>query len=331
MLLLPSLLLFLPSPPPFFLPLPLCFSYESAPPISFLSLRLPPSVVSFSSSLFSLYFVPSFAPSCLPSSPLLFFLLIIFSSSSSLYPFLSSMSIYSTSSFDSFFIPSSSCFSLFSFSLFYLLFSASLFVLLRSYLFFLPLPSLSSSAGGRRDPGDQRREHQGHEACARHRAHQERRAPRPPGAEARRRLGARIWWVNLRKHSLLTHLHAVSRGTAGGRRRVRTNCANPPCQHGSALPGRGAGSIGSCGFFLFFVFFCFLVLSFSVVEVTAGILSAGVCTQLPCHSAVTLHLLATEQKALRSFSGTAAPLSRPSRPSKTGPTDSSSSRGENVE
>lgn len=89
----------------------------------------------------------------------------------------------------------------------------------------------------------------------------------------------------------------------------------PSPQHGSGLPGQGGGVCLVVGFFC--LLFCFfLVLLFSVVEVTAGILSIGVCTQLPCHSAVTLHLLATEQKALRSLSRTAAALSRRSRPSK---------------
>lgn len=103
-----------------------------------------------------------------------------------------------------------------------------------------------------------------------------------------------------------------------------------PCQHGPAHPGRGAGFVWSCGFF-FFCFAFFLVLPFSVVEVAAGNLWVRVCTQLPCHSAVTLHLLATEQKALRSFSGTVAALSRRSHPSKTGVTDRSSSEEKSVE
>lgn len=70
-----------------------------------------------------------------------------------------------------------------------------------------PLPP-----GWRRNPGDQRREHQRYEARSGHRAHQEWRPPSPSGAQEGWRLCAWIWWVNLRKHSLLTHLHTLSQG-----------------------------------------------------------------------------------------------------------------------
>lgn len=111
-------------------------------------------------------------------------------------------------------------------------------------------PPLSSSGhppfipGWRRDPGNQRREHQGNEARTSYRAHQERRAPRPSGAQEGRRLGARIWWVNLRKHSLLPNLHALTRGTPVGRAVVGRTVF--PSQDPSPVPGhvlRGGGGV----------------------------------------------------------------------------------------
>lgn len=62
----------------------------------------------------------------------------------------------------------------------------------------------------RRDPGDQRREHQGHETHPCHRADQERRPGGAPSAEARRRLRPGIWWVHLRKRPVLAGLHTLS-------------------------------------------------------------------------------------------------------------------------
>lgn len=89
-------------------------------------------------------------------------------------------------------------------------FTSSLF---HFHLSLLPPPPVSFPLGRRRNLGDQRREHQGHEARASHRAHQEWRPASPSGAQEGWRLCAWIWWVNLRKHSLLAHLHTLSQGT----------------------------------------------------------------------------------------------------------------------
>lgn len=82
---------------------------------------------------------------------------------------------------------------------------------------FLPSCSSSFSAGRWWNLGDQWREHKGNEARAGHQAHQEWRPTRPSGAQEGRWLCSRIWWVNLRKHSILPHLHTLSQGTPSGR------------------------------------------------------------------------------------------------------------------
>lgn len=76
------------------------------------------------------------------------------------------------------------------------------------FFFFLSCSS-PVFVGWRWNPGDQWWEYQGHEACASYWAHQEWRPTRPSGAQEGWRLSARIWWVNLRKHSLLPNLHAL--------------------------------------------------------------------------------------------------------------------------
>lgn len=119
----------------------------------------------------------------------------------------------------------------------------------------LRLPPLSSSfsffpsAGRRWNPGDQWRKHQGHEARESHRAHQKRGPARPSGAQEGWRLCAWIWWVNLRKHSLLPHLHALSQGTPSGRWWVKGGRTILPSQDPSPIPGthppgRGRGLVG---------------------------------------------------------------------------------------
>lgn len=153
----------------------------------------------------------------------------------------------------------------------------------------LPPPSFCGHPpfipGRRRDPGNQRREHQGNEACARHRAHQEWWAPRPPGAQEGRRLGARIWWVNLRKHSLLPNLHAVIQGERllDGRWREELNF-NPRTLHPSldTSSWEGGGGGGRGGWFLVVV---------SKVR-RGGLLvpsppPAPTCTEFSCHSHVS--------------------------------------------
>lgn len=119
----------------------------------------------------------------------------------------------------------------------------------------LRLPPLASSfssfpsAGRRWNPGDQWREHQGHEARESHWAHQKRGPARPSGAQEGWRLCAWIWWVNLRKHSLLPHLHALSQGTPSGRWWVKGGRTILPSQDPSPIPGthppgRGRGLVG---------------------------------------------------------------------------------------
>lgn len=164
-----------------------------------------------------------------------------------------------------------------------------------------PLPFF---VGRRWNLGDQWREYQGHEACTSYRAHQEWRPARPSGAQEGWRLGAWIWWVNLRKHSLLPHLHALSQGTPSGWWWVEEGRTILPSQDPSPIPGTNPPGRGRG----------LMVLGVFLVEVAAGLWdfwgSAGVevllwvllpppavtCTQFSCHSAVTVHLLATEQK-----------------------------------
>lgn len=126
------------------------------------------------------------------------------------------------------------------------------------FFFSLPLkPFIPPSSGHppfipgwRRDPRNQRREHQGNEARTCHRAHQERRAPRPSSAQEGRRLGARIWWVNLRKHSLLPNLHAVIQGERLLDGRWREELHFPPRTLHLSLEtssGEGEGFVGLGG------------------------------------------------------------------------------------
>lgn len=160
------------------------------------------------------------------------------------------------------------------------------------------------SVGRRWNLGDQWREHQGHEARESHRAYQEWRPARPSGAQEGWRLCARIWWVNLRKHSLLPHLHALSQGTPSGRWWVEGERTILPSQDPSPIPGtnppgRGRGLV-----------WCWCLsggghswpLGFwgeAGVKVLLWVLlppPAVTCSQFPCHPAVTFHLLATEKK-----------------------------------
>lgn len=89
--------------------------------------------------------------------------------------------------------------------------SLNVYLCLMHFFHFFFFLSCSSSffVGWRWNPGDQWWEYQGHEACASYWAHQEWRATRPSGAQEGWRISARIWWVNLRKHSLLPNLHAL--------------------------------------------------------------------------------------------------------------------------
>ncbi len=169
---------------------------------------------------------------------------------------------------------------------------------------FFSFPVLFLSLGWGWNLGNQWREHQGDEARASYRAHQEWRPTRPSGAQEGWRLGAWIWWVNLRKHSLLTHLHALSQGTPSGRWWVEGGRTILPSQDPSPIPGTnppgsgrglvalwclsGGGHSWALGFW-----------RGAVVEVLLWVLSplpAVTCSQFPCHPAVTFHLLATEQK-----------------------------------
>lgn len=81
----------------------------------------------------------------------------------------------------------------------------------------LLLSSLHFFIGWRWDPGDQWGEHQGHEARPCHWTDQKRWPKSPPGPKEGGRLGARIWWVNLREHPLLPCLHTLRSFPRGGR------------------------------------------------------------------------------------------------------------------
>lgn len=175
--------------------------------------------------------------------------------------------------------------------------SSCLYLLLfpKSHLFLSPrslfscLAAYFSTPGRRRDLGDKRRKHQGHEARASHRAHQERRTTRPSGAQEGGWLRAWIWWVNLRKHSLLTHLHTLSRG--------RWMVAGWSGKNWIALPRLfspsrrkhvgGEGLLGFRSFTWWRSFLCCLD--------PGGGRAAVTCSQFPCRPAVTFHLLASEQ------------------------------------
>lgn len=149
----------------------------------------------------------------------------------------------------------------------------TLYLLLGS---FLPPFSLSGPIpcffflGWRWNLGDQWREYERHETCTSYRTNQEWRPARPSGAQEGWRLGAWIWWVNLRKHSLLTHLHALSLGTPSGRWWVEEGRTILPSQDPLPIPetnppGRGLMVLsfflveGCAGLWFFCLFVCLLI------------------------------------------------------------------------